>query len=190
MESSINERINSQIYSDVINSYADINAIAKARNIEPNSLKHTVQQCTDMVLSALNNTGGQGLYTRLLLSPVERNATLAQTAQIFFQYVIPANSLAIIAQKTPAKDVNNGAVENLKATHPNEHLRFKLFYDSGASIANMLQLSLVADVKVNTQNFNYQQALLTLNSLPDKVTDKSTTETTLKALVEDENYRI
>ena len=45
IEVSINERVNGQLYSDVINSYVDINAVTNTRNIVPGSLKETVVQC-------------------------------------------------------------------------------------------------------------------------------------------------
>ena len=202
MEVSINERISSNLYSDVINSYADINAITAQRNIVAGSYKETVVQCTDQTLATLNSAGGQTLFTRFKLTPQVRNATLAQLAQIYFQYVIPGTTsdpnggLAIV--KTLIS--NNGTAENIRDitagginTFSNdaiqEKLRFKLFYDTGFSIASMVQLCLTADAKVSTENFNYQQSLLTLNSLPDYVTDHSTSESTLKALVEDPTYR-
>ena len=53
----------------------------------------------------------------------------------------------------------------------------------------MVQLCLTADAKVSTENFNYQQTLLTLNSLPDFVTENSSSECTLKGLVENPTYR-
>ena len=194
-EISINERINSNLYSDVINSYVDINAVTAQRNIVPGSYKETVVQCTDQTLATLNSAGGQTLFTRFKLTPQVRNATLAQLAQIYFQYVIPANSLSIV--KTQFAD--NGTAEDL-ATNTNnideftngtygEKLRFKLFYDSGFSIASMVQLCLTADTKVSTENFNYQQSLLTLNSLPDFVTENSNCESTLKSLVENPTFR-
>lgn len=194
MEVSINERINSNLYSDVINSYVDINAVTSQRNIVPGSYKETVVQCTDQTLATLNSAGGQTLFTRFKLTPQVRNATLAQLAQIYFQYVIPANELAIVKTEFAA----NSTAENFDAAAaPNyftngtytEKLRFKLFYDSGFSIASMVQLCLTADAKVSTENFNYQQSLLTLNSLPDYVTEHSNCESTLKALVEDPTYR-
>lgn len=185
MESSINERINSQLYSDVVNSYVDINSITSTRNIVPGSYKESIQQCQDQTLSTLNAAGGQTLFTRLLLSPTIRNATLAQLTQIFFQYVIKSGTLGIIkgVQSTET------AAEITQTTNTNiaEHLRFKLFYDSGASIASMIQLCLVADSKISTENFNYQQTLLTLNSIPDYATQNSLSESTLSGLVENEN---
>ena len=196
MEVSINERINSNLYSDVINSYVDINSVTSTRNIVPGSYKETVSQCLDQTLATLNSAGGQTLFTRLLLTPQVRNATLAQLAQIYFQYVIPANSLGIIMKKitdvtsykediTEACDVNFGT-GNVNAPTA---LHFKLFYDTGFSIASMVQLCLTADAKVSTENFNYQQSLLTLNSLPDQVTDNSNSETTLRSLVGSPTYR-
>lgn len=196
MEVSINERINSNLYSDVINSYVDINAVTSQRNIVPGSYKETVVQCTDQTLATLNSAGGQTLFTRFKLTPQVRNATLAQLAQIYFQYVIPSGSLAVV--KTDFN--NNTSQENIdgsgstsinvfKSGTYTEKLRFKLFYDSGFSIASMVQLCLTADAKVSTENFNYQQSLLTLNSLPDYVTEHSNCESTLKALVEDPTYR-
>ena len=89
MEVSINERINSNLYSDVINSYVDINSVTQTRNIVPGSYKETVVQATDQTLATLNSAGGQTLFTRFKLTPQVRNATLAQLAQIYFQYVIP-----------------------------------------------------------------------------------------------------
>ena len=215
MEVSINERINSNLYSDVINSYVDINAITSTKNIVPGSYKESVVQCLDQTLATLNSAGGQTLFTRFKLTPQVRNATLAQLAQIFFQYVIPANSLGIILNADYNEDVDlNGEgtlvprLENsnnptnstpeayqedvateITAGSINEHLKFKLFYDTGFSIASMVQLCLSADAKVSTENFNYQQALLTLNSLPDFATDNSSSESTLKALVHNEHYR-
>lgn len=200
MEVSINERINSNLYSDVINSYVDINAVTAQRNIVPGSYKETVVQCTDQTLATLNSAGGQTLFTRFKLTPQVRNATLAQLAQIYFQYVIPGTvsnpngGLAIVKTEF----ATNGTAENYDAAaDPNyftngtytEKLRFKLFYDTGFSIASMVQLCLTADTKVSTENFNYQQSLLTLNSLPDYVTEHSNSESTLKALVEDPTYR-
>lgn len=202
MEVSINERINSNLYSDVINSYVDINAVTSQRNIVPGSYKETVVQCTDQTLATLNSAGGQTLFTRFKLTPQVRNATLAQLAQIYFQYVIPANSLAVVKNEykdpntllpdneTPENiDGGNGSINVFDNSKYDEPLRFKLFYDSGFSIASMVQLCLTADAKVSTENFNYQQALLTLNSLPDYVTEHSNCESTLKALVEDPTYR-
>lgn len=190
MELSINERVNSAIYSDVISSYADINEVTAHRNIVPGSYKEAVTQCTDQTLATLNSAGGQTLYTRLKLTPEIRNATLAQMAQIYFQYVIPANSLGVILKKYSSATVESMAddIEQTGATAPTEHLQFKIFYDTGFSIASMVQLCISADAKVSTENFNYQQTLLTLNSIPDISTDGSTTETTLKGLVEDPLY--
>lgn len=194
MEVSINERINSNLYSDVINSYVDINAVTAQRNIVPGSYKETVVQCTDQTLATLNSAGGQTLFTRFKLTPQVRNATLAQLAQIYFQYVIPANSLAIVktefSQNNTKENIDGSAAPNYftNGTY-NEPLRFKLFYDTGFAIASMVQLCLTADAKVSTENFNYQQSLLTLNSLPDYVTEHSNCESTLKALVEDPTYR-
>ena len=191
LETSINERVNSQLYSDVISSYVDINAITAQRNIVPGSYKESVTQCTDQTLATLNSAGGQTLFTRLKLTPQIRNATLAQLAQIYFQYVIPGNSLGVIVKKYSI----NAAQESI-ATDKSDHLdtvdadlHFKLFYDSGFSIASMVQLCLTADAKVSTENFNYQQTLLTLNSLPDFVTENSSSECTLKGLVENPTYR-
>lgn len=199
MEVSINERINSNLYSDVINSYVDINAVTSQRNIVPGSYKETVVQCTDQTLATLNSAGGQTLFTRFKLTPQVRNATLAQLAQIYFQYVIPSGSLAVVKTDfVGTSSPDNEVKENIDASAaPNyftagtyfEKLRFKLFYDSGFSIASMVQLCLTADAKVSTENFNYQQSLLTLNSLPDYVTEHSNCESTLKALVEDPTYR-
>lgn len=194
MEVSINERINSNLYSDVINSYVDINAITAQRNIVPGSYKETVVQCTDQTLATLNSAGGQTLFTRFKLTPQVRNATLAQLAQIYFQYVIPKNSIGIIVKQINAgtdEDPTTDKGTNLKqsALTLHEHLKFKLFYDTGFSIASMVQLCLTADVKISTENFNYQQSLLTLNSLPDYVTANSSSESTLNALVHNESYR-
>lgn len=189
VELSINERVNSAIYSDVISSYADINEVTAHRNIVPGSYKEAVSQCTDQTLATLNSAGGQTLYTRLKLTPEIRNATLAQMAQIYFQYVIPAKSLGIVAHKF----ATNSKAESIEDTCDEvngitEKLQFKIFYDTGFSIASMVQLCISADAKVSTENFNYQQTLLTLNSIPDISTDGSTTETTLKGLVEDPLY--
>lgn len=190
IELSINERVNSAIYSDVISSYADINEVTAHRNIVPGSYKEAVSQCTDQTLATLNSAGGQTLYTRLKLTPEIRNATLAQMAQIYFQYVIPKNSFGVILKKyaaTTTQESISEAIDNI-TTAPAEHLQFKIFYDTGFSIASMVQLCISADAKVSTENFNYQQTLLTLNSIPDISTDGSTTETTLKGLVEDPLY--
>ena len=199
MEVSINERINSNLYSDVINSYVDINAITSTKNIVPGSYKESVVQCLDQTLATLNSAGGQTLFTRFKLTPQVRNATLAQLAQIFFQYVIPGvksnpgnkPSLGVILKKFSGSEKED---EDDKADKDNlnsisEHIKFKLFYDTGFSIASMVQLCLTADAKVSTENFNYQQSLLTLNSLPDFATDNSSSESTLKALVHNEHYR-
>lgn len=192
METSINERVNSQLYSDVISSYVDINSITAQRNIVPGSFKETMDQCMDQTLATLNSAGGQTLFTRLRISPTSRNATLAQLAKIYFQYQIPENSLGLLMgqmsgsanENEPSAITQNGnAVVNI-----HDHLRFKLFYNNGFSIASMVELCLGADAKISTGNFNYQQSMLTLNSLPDFITDHSTSETTLKALVEDTNY--
>lgn len=193
LEESINERVNSQIYSDVISSYVDINSVTAQRNIVPGSYKESVVQCTDQTLATLNSAGGQTLFTRLKLTPQVRNATLAQLAQIYFQYIIPANSLGIILKKM----TNNGSTEstadvstvNFRNHGFSNDIQFKLFYDTGFSIASMVQLCLVADAKVSTENFNYQQSLLTLNSLPDFVTENSNCESTLKALVANPGFR-
>ena len=185
-ETSINERVNSALYSDVINSYVDINSITAQRNIVAGSYRETIQQATDQTLATMNSTGGQTLFTRLLLSPQVRNATLAQLAQIYFEYIIPGNSLAVIVAAA-----TNNAVEPAQGTDTKdltEHLQFKLFYDSGFSIASMVQLCLTADSKISTENFNYQQCLLTLNSLPDFATENSLSESTLSGLVNNKNY--
>ena len=187
METSINERVNSQIYSDVINSYADINALLATRNIVAGSYKETVEQCLDMTLSTLNSAGGQTLFTRLRLSPTQRNATLLQLAKIYFQYYIPENSLGIICHEVGETNNTREPVATINTEARTEHIRFKLLYDTGFSIASMVQLCLGADAKISTENFNYQQTLLTLNSLPDFVTEHSTSESTLKAIVENEN---
>lgn len=192
LEISINERVNSQLYSDVISSYVDINAVTAQRNIIPGSYKESVTQCTDQTLATLNSAGGQTLFTRLKLTPQIRNATLAQLAQIYFQYVIPANSLGVIVKKFATNATTESIADqsdNLKNHALNADLHFKLFYDSGFSIASMVQLCLTADAKVSTENFNYQQTLLTLNSLPDFVTENSNSETTLRGLVENPTYR-
>lgn len=188
IELSINERVNSSLYSDVINSYVDINAVVAKRNIVPGSYKETVVQATDQTLATLNAAGGQTLFTRLKLTPQVRNATLAQLAQIYFQYVIPANSLAVVAKKyanaATAEDEATDQCDTLQNNACQDTLRFKLFYDTGFSIASMVQLCLSADAKISTENFNYQQSLLTLNSIPDYATDGSNTESTLKSLIE------
>lgn len=199
MEVSINERISSQMYSDVINSYTDINSVTATRNIIPGSYKESVVQCTDQTLATLNSAGGQTLFTRLKLTPAIRNATLAQLAQIYFQYTIPSGSLGLLLHKMVANAKENETTtagtyaldkaDNITNGSITEHLKFKLFYDTGFSIASMVQLCLVADAKVSTENFNYQQALLTLNSLPDSVTANSTSESTLDALVHNEAYK-
>ena len=191
LETSINERVNSQLYSDVISSYVDINAITAQRNIVPGSYKESVTQCTDQTLATLNSAGGQTLFTRLKLTPQIRNATLAQLAQIYFQYVIPGGSLGVIAMRYDA-NIKKESIATDKSNDlngVNADLHFKLFYDSGFSIASMVQLCLTADAKVSTENFNYQQTLLTLNSLPDFVTENSSSECTLKGLVENPTYR-
>lgn len=194
METSINERVNSQLYSDVISSYVDINSITAQRNIVPGSFKETMDQCMDQTLATLNSAGGQTLFTRLRISPTSRNATLAQLAKIYFQYQIPANSLGVIVSGSIASPGASAEPTGSEASADNtallvlENLRFKLFYNNGFSIASMVDLCLGADAKISTGNFNYQQSMLTLNSLPDFITDHSTSETTLKALVEDENY--
>lgn len=191
LETSINERVNSQLYSDVISSYVDINAITAQRNIVPGSYKESVTQCTDQTLATLNSAGGQTLFTRLKLTPQIRNATLAQLAQIYFQYVIPGGSLGVIVRKytanTTTESIATDVSDSLDVVGADLH--FKLFYDSGFSIASMVQLCLTADAKVSTENFNYQQTLLTLNSLPDFVTENSSSECTLKGLVENPTYR-
>lgn len=186
-ESSINERVDSQLYSDVISSYVDINSITAQRNIVPGSYKETVVQATDQTLSTLNSSGGQTIFTRLKLTPQVRNATLAQLAQIYFQFYIKANSLCLICADQSGSLNGNEATSSTNTAHT-EKVRFKLFYDTGFSIASMVQLCLTADSKISSENFNYQQSLLTLNSLPDYVSDNSLSETTLKSLVENENY--
>ncbi len=191
LETSINERVNSQLYSDVISSYVDINAITAQRNIVPGSYKESVTQCTDQTLATLNSAGGQTLFTRLKLTPQIRNATLAQLAQIYFQYVIPGGSLGVIVRKYTANTTKESIATDTSTdlNGLSADLHFKLFYDSGFSIASMVQLCLTADAKVSTENFNYQQTLLTLNSLPDFVTENSSSECTLKGLVENPTYR-
>ena len=192
MEVSINERINSNLYSDVINSYVDINAVTSQRNIVPGSYKETVVQATDQTLATLNSAGGQTLFTRFKLTPQVRNATLAQLAQIYFQYVIPGSSLGVILKAytaTTKESIADASDINFRNHGMTAKIHFKLFYDTGFSIASMVQLCLVSDAKVSTENFNYQQSLLTLNSLPDMVTDGSASETTLKSLVEQPTYR-
>lgn len=196
IEASINERVNSQIYSDVIDSYVDINVITNTRNIVPGSYKESVVQCTDQTLATLNSAGGQTLFTRFKLTPQVRNATMAQLAQIYFQYYIKENSLGIMLKDYSADQStaeNLGSMDtctvDFKANPITDHLKFKLFYDTGFSIASMVQLCLTADAKVSTENFNYQQSLLTLNSLPDYVTENSNCETTLKSLVENPGFR-
>lgn len=198
IEESINERVNSQLYSDVISSYVDINSVTAQRNIIPGSYKETVVQCTDQTLATLNSAGGQTLFTRLKLTPQVRNATLAQLAQIYFQYIIPGGdkdhaSLGVIVKKysanNTAENYSSDSGEDIKTNPITEKLRFKLFYDTGFSIASMVQLCLVADAKVSTENFNYQQSLLTLNSLPDTVTDNSNCESTLRALVDNPGFK-
>ena len=197
MEVSINERINSNLYSDVINSYVDINSITSTRNIVPGSYKETVVQCLDQTLATLNSAGGQTLFTRFKLTPQVRNATLAQLAQIYFQYVIPANTGGKNTWGFILKAYNQNTKESIADTSDvnfrnhglNAKIHFKLFYDTGFSISSMVQLCLTADAKVSTENFNYQQSLLTLNSLPDFVCDNSNSESTLKSLVENPTYR-
>lgn len=191
LETSINERVNSQLYSDVISSYVDINAITAQRNIVPGSYKESVTQCTDQTLATLNSAGGQTLFTRLKLTPQIRNATLAQLAQIYFQYVIPGGSLGVIVMKYGTNKTQESIAtdDSDSLDGVGADLHFKLFYDSGFSIASMVQLCLTADAKVSTENFNYQQTLLTLNSLPDFVTENSSSECTLKGLVENPTYR-
>ena len=203
-ETTINERIEANLYSDVINSYVDINAITAQRNIVPGSYKETVVQCTDQTLATLNSAGGQTLFTRFKLTPQVRNATLAQLAQIYFQYVIPGGttfaagntqaSLGVILKSLASRGATESTADassNIGAngTVITEHLKFKLFYDTGFSIASMVQLCLTADAKVSTENFNYQQSILTLNSLPDFVVENSNCESTLKSLVENPTFR-
>lgn len=192
VELSINERINSQVYSDVINSYVDINAITSQRNIVSGSYKETVSQCLDQTLATLNSAGGQTLFTRFKLTPEVRNATLAQLAQIYFQYLIPGSasepSLGFLLKEwaSASTDETPGTDEmvNIAANSINQHLQLKIFYDTGAALASMIQLCKVADSKISTENFNYQQQLICLNSLPDFTTQNSSSESTLKALVE------
>ena len=198
LELSINERVNSQLYSDVVNSYVDINSVISRRNIVNGSYKESVVQCEDLTLANLNSAGGQTIFTRFKLTPSIRNATLAQLAQIYFQYQIPAESLGVILKKYPTENtpedlvdgtlINRDSADAIANGDIKEHLKFKLFYDTGFSIASEVQLCLSADAKVSTENFNYQQSLLTLNSLPDFTTENSTTESTLKALVENEHF--
>lgn len=191
LEISINERVNSQLYSDVTNSYVDINSVLSRRNIVNGSYAESVVQCEDLTLTNLNSACGQNIFTRFKLTPSNRNATLAQLAQIYFQYQIPANTLGFIfceyATEGDPEKATDVAVP-ITAADITEHLKCKLFYDTGFSIASEVQLCLSADAKVSTENFNYQQSLLTLNSLPDFTTENSTTESTLKALVENENF--
>lgn len=187
METSINERINSQMYSDVINSYPNIDSITATRNIVAGSVKETVDQCVDQTISTLNSAGGQTLFTRLRLSPTVKNATLVQLAKIYFQYYIPENSLAVICANVDESANTREPVVTKNDEARTEHIRFKLLYDAGFSIASMVQLCLGADAKISTENFNAQQTLLTLNSLPDYVTQNSTSESTLKAIIENEN---
>lgn len=191
LEISINERVNSQLYSDVTNSYVDINSVLSRRNIVNGTYAESVVQCEDLTLTNLNSACGQNIFTRFKLTPSIRNATLVQLAQIYFQYQIPAKTLGFIfheyAAEGAAEDATDEAVA-ITASEITEHLKCKLFYDTGFSIASEVQLCLSADAKVSTENFNYQQSLLTLNSLPDFTTENSTTESTLKALVENENF--
>ena len=155
MEVSINERINSNLYSDVINSYVDINTITSTRSIVPGSYKESVVQCTDQTLATLNSAGGQTLFTRFKLTPQVRNATLAQLAQIYFQYTIPSGDLGIILKKIASDSTNEvpstDTGDAIAADSISEHLKFKLFYDTGFSIASMVQLCLTADAKVSTE---------------------------------------
>lgn len=191
LEISINERVNSQLYSDVTNSYVDINSVLSRRNIVNGSYAESVVQCEDLTLTNLNSACGQNIFTRFKLTPSNRNATLAQLAQIYFQYQIPANTLGFIFREYTAEGTPEEASDEavpITAADITEHLKCKLFYDTGFSIASEVQLCLSADAKVSTENFNYQQSLLTLNSLPDFTTENSTTESTLKALVENENF--
>ena len=191
LEISINERVNSQLYSDVTNSYVDINSVLSRRNIVNGSYAESVVQCEDLPLTNLNSACGQNIFTRFKLTPSIRNATLAQLAQIYFQYQIPANTLGFIFREYDAEGAAENATDEaqpITSSEISEHLKCKLFYDTGFSIASEVQLCLSADAKVSTENFNYQQSLLTLNSLPDFTTENSTTESTLKALVENENF--
>lgn len=191
LEISINERVNSQLYSDVTNSYVDINSVLSRRNIVNGTYAESVVQCEDLTLTNLNSACGQNIFTRFKLTPSIRNATLVQLAQIYFQYQIPAKTLGFILHEYKTE---NDPEEASHTADPitdgsiSEHLKCKLFYDTGFSIASEVQLCLSADAKVSTENFNYQQSLLTLNSLPDFTTENSTTESTLKALVENENF--
>lgn len=192
VELSINERLNSQVYSDVINSYVDINAITSQRNIVSGSYKETVSQCLDQTLATLNSAGGQTLFTRFKLTPEVRNATLAQLAQIYFQYLIPGSSteqsLGFILHKMTSastdEDPTSDTATDMSAENIVQHLQLKIAYDSGSALASMIQLCKVADSKISTENFNYQQQLICLNSLPDFTTSNSSSESTLKALVE------
>ena len=191
LEISINERVNSQLYSDVTNSYVDINSVLSRRNIVNGSYAESVVQCEDLTLTNLNSACGQNIFTRFKLTPSNHNATLAQLAQIYFQYQIPAGTLGFIFHKYETEGEAEEATDTadaITAAEISEHLKCKLFYDTGFSIASEVQLCLSADAKVSTENFNYQQSLLTLNSLPDFTTENSTTESTLKALVENENF--
>ena len=191
LEISINERVNSQLYSDVTNSYVDINSVLSRRNIVNGSYAESVVQCEDLPLTNLNSACGQNIFTRFKLTPSIRNATLVQLAQIYFQYQIPANTLGFIFHEYTAEGLAENADDEavaITSSEISEHLKCKLFYDTGFSIASEVQLCLSADAKVSTENFNYQQSLLTLNSLPDFTTENSTTESTLKALVENENF--
>lgn len=191
LEISINERVNSQLYSDVTNSYVDINSVLSRRNIVNGTYAESVVQCEDLTLTNLNSACGQNIFTRFKLTPSNRNATLAQLAQIYFQYQIPAGTLGFILHEYTAEGTPEDATDEavaITASDITEHLKCKLFYDTGFSIASEVQLCLSADAKVSTENFNYQQSLLTLNSLPDFTTENSTTESTLKALVENENF--
>lgn len=192
LELSINERVNSQLYSDVVNSYVDINSVISRRNIVNGTYKESVVQCEDMTLANLNSAGGQTIFTRFKLTPTIRNATLAQLAQIYFQYQIPEDTLGIIlhkyADETAPEVIGTDTADAIANGDISEHLKFKLYYDGGFCISSEVSLCLSADSKVSTENFNYQQSLLTLNSLPDFTTENSTTESTLKALVENEHF--
>ena len=84
LETSINERVNSQLYSDVISSYVDINAITAQRNIVPGSYKESVTQCTDQTLATLNSAGGQTLFTRLKLNPTNQKRHISPIGSNLF----------------------------------------------------------------------------------------------------------
>ena len=148
LEISINERVNSQLYSDVTNSYVDINSVLSRRNIVNGSYAESVVQCEDLPLTNLNSACGQNIFTRFKLTPSIRNATLAQLAQIYFQYQIPANTLGFILHKYDKEgDPENIATDKADPITNNdisEHLKCKLFYDNGFSIASEVQLSTIS----------------------------------------------